>query len=1283
MRIVVDLQGAQTSVSRHRGVGRYSLGFAKSLARRAGPHEVWIALNATFPETVETVRATFDGLVPQERLLVWQTPTPVADATPGNRWRREIGECVREAFLAELKPDLVHVSSLFEGFADDAVTSIGAFDRILPTATTLYDLIPLLHRDRYLADPAREAWYERKLTHLRRADLVLAISESSRSEGIACLNLPPERVVNVSAAADSQFRPAAPTRDQQTALRRRYALSRPFVMYTGGIDQRKNVAGLIGAYARLPDAVRGKHQLAVVCAASRDESAALQRLARRNGLGADDLVITGFVTETDLVALYNLCTLFVFPSWHEGFGLPALEAMSCGAATLAADAPGVREIVVRRDALFDPHDPDAIAASLHAGLTDQAFRNDLAQHARQRARVYSWDETAERAWTAFVAQHQRTRSAAMTRLRAAPRRRPRLAYVSPLPPERSGIADYAADLLPELARHYEIEAIIDQSAVDDPWIRANVECRTVKWFEANAARYDRIVYNFGNSEFHSHMFALLERHPGIVVLHDFFLSGVIAHMRRHGFAPLEWQNALYASHGYRAAVDAAADESRAIWEYPANFAVLEQAVGVIVHSAYARELARMWYGERYGSDWATIPMPRRWPDPSLRTRARSALGLRDRDFLVCCFGMMGPIKLDHRLVQAWSDSALARDDDCRLAFVGATDPGDYGAACARVIGRSRAAARIRCTGFLAAADYQNYLLAADAAVQLRDQTRGETSAAMLDCLGYGLPTIVNALGAAAELPADCVLRLPATFSDAELASALNRIRHDPAAARGTGERAAEHIRANHSPRLAADLYRDAIEAMVPASRSARARRLANVAADVSRTAPMSSADLLDLACSMAANAQCGLTGPRQWLVDISELVRRDARSGIQRVVRAVMGSWLRKPPSGFRVEPVFCDQSGSYRYARKFTAELLGLDQAGFSDDVIDTSPGDTFVGLDLFLHLQSERRASHARMRERGVRVFFVVYDLLLAQRPELFVDGGADSFRAWLESLAAVADGVACISRTVADELIAWLDLSQPKRLRPLNIGWFHLAAGDMKPMAAGPSAAVGAVLEKMRRRPSVLMVGTIEPRKAHAQALSAFDDLWRGNIDVNLVIAGRQGWMVEALARQLGEHRERDRRLFWVDNATDADLHALYQAASGVMLASEGEGFGLPIVEAASHQRPILARDIPVFREVAGEHATYFSGLSTESLAVVLKAWLAAIADGSAPASAGIRPLTWDESAEQLTEIVNHRRCYREWLDGSAAAHAVAETTVSGWPGGAPERGAGNALVPGYRR
>ncbi|MGH7484625.1 MAG: glycosyltransferase, partial [bacterium] len=179
MRIVVDLQGAQTSVSRTRGIGRYSVGFAKALARDAGSHEVWLALNDLFLETIEPLRAEFDDLVPQERLIVWQAPAAVAENAPSNRGRRELGERVREAFLAGLAPDIVHISSLFEGFVDDALTSVGVFDQSLPTAATLYDLIPLLYREHYLVDLLKEAWYERKLTHLRRADLCLAISESS------------------------------------------------------------------------------------------------------------------------------------------------------------------------------------------------------------------------------------------------------------------------------------------------------------------------------------------------------------------------------------------------------------------------------------------------------------------------------------------------------------------------------------------------------------------------------------------------------------------------------------------------------------------------------------------------------------------------------------------------------------------------------------------------------------------------------------------------------------------------------------------------------------------------------------------------------------------------------------------------------------------------------------------------------------------------------------------------------------------------------------------------
>ena len=175
---------------------------------------------------------------------------------PANDWRRRSGEVLRESFLASLKPDIVHVSSLFEGLIDDAVTSAGTFVDGRATAVTLYDLIPLIHNDAYLANPAVETWYLRKLASMRRAGLWLAISDSSRREACDWLNLPPDKVVNISAAADARFRPIRLNQAAIEALRQRYGLTRPFVMYTGGNDHRKNIEGLINAYARLPVAVR-------------------------------------------------------------------------------------------------------------------------------------------------------------------------------------------------------------------------------------------------------------------------------------------------------------------------------------------------------------------------------------------------------------------------------------------------------------------------------------------------------------------------------------------------------------------------------------------------------------------------------------------------------------------------------------------------------------------------------------------------------------------------------------------------------------------------------------------------------------------------------------------------------------------------------------------------------------------------------------------------------------------------------------------------------------------
>ncbi len=117
MRIVIDMQGAQTK-SRFRGIGRYTMSFTQAIVRNRGEHEVLLALSGFFPETIEPVRAAFNGLLPQENIRVWHAPGPVMEAYAANDGRREMAELIREAFLASLQPDVIHISSLFEGYVD-------------------------------------------------------------------------------------------------------------------------------------------------------------------------------------------------------------------------------------------------------------------------------------------------------------------------------------------------------------------------------------------------------------------------------------------------------------------------------------------------------------------------------------------------------------------------------------------------------------------------------------------------------------------------------------------------------------------------------------------------------------------------------------------------------------------------------------------------------------------------------------------------------------------------------------------------------------------------------------------------------------------------------------------------------------------------------------------------------------------------------------------------------------------------------------------------------------
>jgi glycosyltransferase involved in cell wall biosynthesis/SAM-dependent methyltransferase len=805
-------------------------------------------------------------------------------------------------------------------------------------------------------------------------------------------------------------------------------------------------------------------------------------------------------------------------------------------------------------------------------------------------------------------------------------RRPRLAFVTPLPPERTGIADYSAAVLRQLAVHYDIDVIVSQNEVDDRCIAADLPIREVDWFRSHAGDFDRIVYQFGNSQFHGHMPELLEETGGTVVLHDFFIGHMFAERELNGLAPGCWSRELYESHGYPALQERyTQDIWQVVLKYPANRGVIDNANGVIVHSQHARALAGAWYGPAVGADWAVIPHPRQMPGKTDRDAARAALGLHPESFVVCSFGHVGITKCSHRLVDAWLDSRLARDERCMLILVGETPEGEYAERVRSTILFSTLEKWIWITGWVDDEGYRQYLAAADIAVQLRTHTRGESSLAVIDCMAHGLPTIVNAHGAMAELPTGSVAVIPDEFEDAHLIAAMEALWLDSDRRTGLGLRAAEVVATDNRPDACAQRYVAALEHFHARSRPNRAL---DIAASPRRVRPQ-----------------------QQILLDITATHATDRGTGIERVTRALVLALLRASPPGWRVEPVYlshADAHWDYRYASGYTSDLLLGVKSGLRDEIVVPKPGDILIGLDLHMKplIEADEAGLLQRFRAAGVRMHQMVYDLLPVQMQACFPPGTHMGFTRWLDVVTRF-DGAVCGSKSVADALQSWVRANAPAREGAYDIAWSHYGA-DLENSAPGSDTTddVGRVLQDIGERPCFLMVGTVEPRKGHMQALEAFEQLWLAGRDLTLVIVGGEGWKdvpqamrrtIPAITRRLREHDEMGNRLFWFETMNDASLQKLYRHATCLIAASLGEGFGLPVIEAARHQLPVLARDIPVFREITADHASFFRGTAPDDLATAIDLWLERHRDGTHKRSDAMPWLTWRQSAENLLRIV----------------------------------------------
>ncbi|MFH8119961.1 MAG: glycosyltransferase [Candidatus Aenigmatarchaeota archaeon] len=1204
MRVLIDLQSSQGE-SRFCEIGRYSIEISKHLINLVD--EVYILLNDAFPRQVLDIKKKFK--LSEENYITFSPLKPVSFLYSPSFWRIEISEMVREYVIAEVEPDVVFVTSVFEGLGDDIVVSIKKF-KDTNTVATLYDLIPLIYNEYYLTDKKIKKWYFYRLNQLRASDGFVAISEGSKKEGIKYLNLNSNDVCIAYPAPSEIFRVL---KEPDLNVPKKYGIFKKFILYVpGGYDFRKNIESLIIGFGKLPRDIKNKFQI-VVCGKI-DEINRKRHIELAKKVGVD-LILTGYVEENELVNLYNLCELFVHPSLHEGFGIPVVEAMACGAPVIGSNATGIAEIINREDAIFNPRDPDSIAKKILEVLNDEELKEELRKYGLKRSKDFSWEKSAKNI-SNFLKRFKKVTSISNNY------RKLRLAYISPFPPQESGIGYYIKELVPELSKYYEIELIVNQCDISDEYLKANFPVRNVEYFVKNFKKYDRVLYHLGNSEFHQYMLDLLNDYPGVVVLHDFFLSGLIGWINQYD-SNFMVRN-IFLSHGYKGLIDLKKNQEKCVWEYPMNLKVLQNALGIIIHSEHALDLAKEFYFIKEDK-FCIIPLLQKIEEIRDKKDIKKELGY-DEKFLICSFGIVGKTKMTDLIVEAFLSSSLL-DKNCLLIIVGKIPKDVYGELTEKI---EKSKGKILVTGWVDEETWKKYLQACDLAVQLRTFSRGEAPKTLFDCLAFGIPTIANDHGSIKYLPNDVVYKLPEEVTKEDLRKALEKLYEDESLRIKLSFNARKYVEENLDPRRIAKKFYDAIEMFYTKVNDFQ------LIEQLSKfEIPRDDRTIWEISEYLENNFPAS-PKQRKILVDISQIVRTDYQTGIQRVVKSILYELLLITPKKFRVEAVYLDDNFKYRYARKWVASKMAL--PNFEDEPVVFEKGDVLLLLDLFTYEHAHKRDIFWQIKARGSKIVSMVYDILPLKRSDWFVPGMGDWFKEYIKTIAEISDKIICISRSTLEDLHTYLKNSKLMR-EDLKISYIHLGVEIDRFGSSGLPENWIDLIKIFNSKPTFLMVGTIEPRKGHKQTLEAFELLWKEGYDLNLVIVGKEGWMVEDIIKKIKNHSELNKRLFWLKNVSDEFLDKIYRNSTALIMASEDEGFGLPIVEAAYRKLPLIARDIKVFREIAGDGAYYFKGEEPRDLAKALKIWLDLYKNGGHPKPDKIKFLSWKEVAQMILSEILH--------------------------------------------
>lgn len=667
-----------------------------------------------------------------------------------------IGSIIKR-YIRENDIDIFYITSPFES---NFILYKKEWFEGVRVISTVYDIIPYVMKDKYLSDKNTYNWYMKCIENLRWSDELFVISESVKTDLVKHLNFNPDHIQTIWGGVDGRYRIIDISNIEKSLLLDKFGITKPFIMCTGGEDGRKNLDGLIRAYALLPDNLKNSYQLVVVCKLSENGMAKLKTVAQSQNV-EKNVIFTNFVSDEELLKFYNLAEFMAFPSKYEGFGLPIVEAWACGTPVLTADNSSLKEIAGDAAILVNADNDKSIADGMAKILSSKEMLSEYAEKGRKRLLLFNWK---------IVNDHiiYLINNIPLKKISLSKPERPKIAFFTPLPPLESGIADYSEDIINKLCKYCDIDVFVEETYNANSVFPDNVSMYSHRSYPTRHEKYMDTIFQVGNSEYHFYMYQYIRKYHGTVVLHDYNLHGAFYH---YAITLFKGNYNLYRNFIDKDFPDAEnyiqalqnGTVNPDLYGIELNSYITDSADRIIVHSQYSRKKLLQKNIER---NVTVIPLYAEILQVIDSGVVKQKNGFSADMTIISAFGGIHHTKRIIPLLKAFT--RLKKEvSNIHLMLVGKPAE-DIKPEIEQLISSGNLHDNITITGYTDIEKFKEYIDMSDICLNLRYPYNGETSGSLMRILAKGRCVVVNDIGSFSEIPDNACIKLPSVENMGEV-----------------------------------------------------------------------------------------------------------------------------------------------------------------------------------------------------------------------------------------------------------------------------------------------------------------------------------------------------------------------------------------------------------------------------------------------------------------------------------------------------------------------------------